>query len=101
MVSDFYNYTKKSIDLVSEAPKTIEEMQSDLNIYDRLKNEIDPWEINLAELKEYFGVLEKNYVPIDENMKEMVENLNDQWKWYLNKLKNVQEVLETSKIALS
>lgn len=59
--------------------------------------EISKKESEFPSIQDHFSVLDKYEVAISSGVRTMLNNLNSQWSWYLDKLKEAEEMLDNSK----
>lgn len=72
-------------------------MQAALKLYDQLLLEIPIREDTFPGIKDHFTIIDKYEVTIGSTVRTMVNGMDEQWTWYLNKLKEAEEMLDNSK----
>lgn len=72
-------------------------MQNSIKLYEELMLEISKKESEFPSIQDHFSVLDKYEVAISSGVRTMLNNLSSQWSWYLDKLKEAEEMLDNSK----
>lgn len=96
-IPELYNYTKENSERINEEPTDLLSMQNSLKFYEELMSEIAKKETEFPSIQDHFSVLDKYEIAISSGVRNMLNNLNSQWKWYLDKLKEAEEMLDNSK----
>lgn len=94
---DIYEYMKVNSELILTVPKTIEDMKKSVMLFERLTEEAPIKEAEFPSILEHFVTLDKYEVLISAKMRGMVANLHNEWKDYLKKLKEAEDMLGNSK----
>lgn len=94
---DLYNYTKTNAELVNIEPKDIPAIQKLIILFDQLKSEVTIRESEFPSIKSHFETLDKFEVTISSTMRTMENNMDGQWKWYIGRLRDAEEMIESSK----
>lgn len=97
MNPDFYNYTKENAEKVLIEPTSLIEIQTLIKFYNKIKSELEDKETEFPKLEEHFMVLDKYEIIISSGMRDKFNNYKSNWKWYLHKLKEAEEMIEVSK----
>lgn len=96
-LTDFFAYTNENAKVVVEDPNSVDDLHRCSAVYEKLTSEVDKWQSVLADLQQYFDVLEKYGVSIDGEFGDMKAEMTEHWNKYLNALKEADEILWNAK----
>lgn len=95
--SEIYDYTSTNAEKALVEPTNLVEIQILIKFFNKIKSEVEEKESEFPKLKEYFTVLDKYEITISSGMREKIDGLAKNWKWYLGKLKDAEEMIDVSK----
>lgn len=96
-VSSIYDYTKERAKEMLVVPKTIVEMQKAIELMATVEQELPEKHETFPGIKQYFSVLDKYEVVISSSYRQMNQNLDNQWVWFLDRIKEAEEMLDNCK----
>lgn len=79
-------------------PKTLDEMQFALTLYDQLKFDIPSREEQFPLIHDQIITLDKYSVPVSDTIRNMEKNIPKEWAAYLDILEQAEKMLEYSKV---
>lgn len=79
-------------------PKTLDEMQYSLTLFDQLKEDVPYREEQFPLIRDQILTLDKYSVPILDSVRVMERNIPKEWASYLEILDQAEKMLEYSKV---
>lgn len=79
-------------------PKTLEDMQYALSLYDQLRDDVSFREEQFPLIRDQILTLDKYFVPISDSVRNMEKNIPKEWVNYLEILDQAEKMLDYSKV---
>ncbi|CAG9819075.1 unnamed protein product [Phaedon cochleariae] len=96
-LKELYEYIKyNTVDILRE-PKSLDEMQYAIRLFDQLKEDIPQREEQFPLIRDQILTLDKYTVPISDTVRTLEKNIPKEWTIYLEVLDQADKMLEYSK----
>lgn len=96
-INEIYAYTRDLAKRMLRKPRTLDEMQDAMDLMRRVHDEKDAKYETFPVIKHFFVVMDKYDVIIPSSIRKKAENLEEQWRWFLDCIKQAEEMLDNSK----
>ena len=84
---------------VSKPPQTLEELGESLSLWEQLHNDQPKIEAKFQPLYDQFSIMEKYEVAIPDDVKEMLNNLSNDWVTFQQTLIEADAMLRKNKVS--
>ncbi|XP_055012614.1 dynein axonemal heavy chain 2 [Boleophthalmus pectinirostris] len=82
---------------LKRAPQTLEELGETLKLLDSLKNDLPKTEAQIPVIQEQFALLDKHEEPLEQEVLDLREVLNEDWVWFQQVLIDCDVTLQKEK----
>ncbi|KAJ0006370.1 hypothetical protein NQD34_013643, partial [Periophthalmus magnuspinnatus] len=82
---------------LKRVPQTLEELGESLNLLNSLKNDLPKMEAQIPVIQEQFALLDKNEEPLEQEVLDLREVLNEEWVWFQQALIDCDATLQKDK----
>ncbi|KAJ8920059.1 hypothetical protein NQ315_011713 [Exocentrus adspersus] len=96
-IEELYNYMKTNAEAIMKEPKTLDDMQYAIILFENLINDIPTREEEFPLIKDQLLTLDKYTVPVPDELRNMEKNIPKEWANYLEILGEAENMLEYSK----
>ncbi|XP_053341025.1 dynein axonemal heavy chain 2 [Clarias gariepinus] len=96
-LKELHYYLHDKAKRLSQTPQTLDELMESLKLLETLQEDINKTESQIPPIQDQFAILEKYEVPVERDIQEMLEALNDEWLWFQQVLIDSEDMLKKHK----